>query len=155
MGERNRSGACTGGVSETGDEKRRVQNPEWILGLCDHGIWQSVWMEYVPDHYIEAVNLKPDPDDKCLEIWVMMNDEHQLPVDLTVLLKDEVIAQAEGMTGDTCKVELPSCSLWSPEEPVLYDIAVRAGEDEVVSYFAMRKISMERDSKGMLRLFLN
>lgn len=112
-------------------------------------------MEYVPDHYIEAVNLKPDPDDKCLEIWVMMNDEHQLPVDLTVLLKDEVIAQAEGMTGDTCKVELPSCSLWSPEEPVLYDIAVRAGEDEVVSYFAMRKISMERDSKGMLRLFLN
>ena len=119
------------------------------------GIWQSVWMEYVPEHHIEAVSLNPDPDNKCLEVQVMMNDVYRLPVELMVLLKDEVICQTKGMTGDICRVELPSCRLWSPEEPVLYDITVRAGEDEVASYCAMRKISVERDSKGILRLFLN
>ncbi len=119
------------------------------------GIWQSVWMEYVPEHYIEAISLKPDLDNKCLEIQVMMHETHRQSVKLTVLLKDEVILQADGMTGDTCRLELPSCRPWSPEEPVLYDIVVRTGEDEVSSYFAMRKISMERDSKGILRLFLN
>ncbi len=119
------------------------------------GIWQTVWMEYVPEHYIEDVSLKPDLDNSCLEIRVMMHDACHLPVELTVLLKDEVILKAEGLTGDTCRLELSSCRPWSPEEPVLYDIIVRAGEDEVASYFAMRKISMERDSKGILRLFLN
>ena len=119
------------------------------------GIWQSVWMEYVPEHHIKAVSLNPDPDNKCLEVQVMMNDVYRLPVELMVLLKDEVICQTKGMTGDICRVELPSCRLWSPEEPVLYDLIVRAGEDEVASYFAMRKISVERDSKGILRLFLN
>ncbi len=119
------------------------------------GIWQSVWMEYVPERYIEAISLNPDPDSRCLEIQVLMHDEHRLPVNLKVLLNDEVILQADGMTGDICRLEFASCRLWSPEEPVLYDIIVRAGEDEVVSYFAMRKISMERDSKGILRLFLN
>ncbi len=119
------------------------------------GIWQSVWMEYVPEHYIDAVNLKPDLDNKCLEILVMMHDSHRLPVEMTVLLKDKVILQSDGMTGDVCRLDLPSCRLWSPEEPVLYDIIIRAGEDEVVSYFAMRKISMERDSERILRFFLN
>ncbi len=119
------------------------------------GIWQSVWMEYVPEQYIEAVSMKPDTDNRCLELQVMMHDAHRLPVELTVLLKDDVILQAEGMTGDICRLEIPSCRLWSPEEPVLYNIIIRAGEDEVASYFAMRKISMEKDSRGILRLFLN
>ncbi len=119
------------------------------------GIWQSVWMEYVPEQYIEAISLKPDPDNSCLEIQVMMHDAHRLPVEMTVLLKNEVILQADGIAGDICRLEFSTCRFWSPEEPVLYDIIIRAGEDEVVSYFAMRKISMERDSKGILRLFLN
>ena len=119
------------------------------------GIWQSVWMEYVPDRFIEAVNLNPDLDSKCLEIRVTMHDAQRLPMELTVCLKDEAILHAEGMTGDLCRIELPSCRPWTPEDPVLYDIVIRAGDDEVASYFAMRKISMEKDSKGILRLFLN
>ena len=119
------------------------------------GIWQSVWMEYVPDRCIEEVRLKPDPDNQRLEMQVMMHDAQRLPLQLTVCLKGEVILRTDGMTGDICRVELPSCRLWTPEDPVLYDIMIRAGEDEVTSYFAMRKISMEKDSKGILRLFLN
>ena len=85
----------------------------------------------------------------------MTNDAQRLPMELTIRLGDEVILQDGGMTRDTCRVGIPSCKLWTPEDPVLYDITVRVGEDEVVSYFAMRKISMEKDPKGINRLFLN
>ena len=119
------------------------------------GIWQSVWMEYVPDHYIEELFLNPDLDRNYIEIRTTMNDRQRMPLELTIRLKDEVILQSEGMTEDTCRIVLPSCECWTPENPVLYDIMIRSGEDEVASYFAMRKISMEKDSKGIYRLFLN
>ena len=119
------------------------------------GIWQTVWMEYVPDRYIEVVHLAADVDRSSLRLRVKMHEKQRLPLSLTIRRGDEVVLQAEGMTEDACRLELPSCSLWTPETPVLYDIIIRAGEDEVASYFAMRKISMEKDSKGVIRLFLN
>ncbi len=92
------------------------------------GIWQTVWMEYVPDHYIETINLLPDPDSGCLNVRVKMHDAQRLPLKLTVCLKGDVILNAEGMTEDTCRIGLPSCELWTPENPVLYDIIVRTEE---------------------------
>ena len=119
------------------------------------GIWQTVWMEEVPDRYITGLKLDPDFDGSSIRIRIMMNSREKLPVRLEIRLRGEQLLQAEGISGRTCTIRLPSFLPWSPEEPVLYDLAVRAGEDEVSSYFAMRKISMERDGKGILRLFLN
>ena len=119
------------------------------------GIWQTVWMEYVPACSIDVLRLCPDVDNKSLEVRVTMHDARRLPMQLTVRLKGEDILRSVGMTGDTCRIELPSVRLWTPEDPALYDLIIRAGEDEVTSYFAMRKISVEKDAKGILRLFLN
>ena len=119
------------------------------------GIWQSVWMEYVPDRFIRELKLCPDTDRECIQVQVIMNTWERMPARLTILLGDEVILEADCMTGDTCRIRIPSCRLWSPEDPVLYDLVVRAGKDEVASYFAMRKISLEKDAKGVYRLFLN
>ena len=119
------------------------------------GIWQTVWMEYVPERFIEQVFPEPDVDSHCLGVRVMMNDSQRTPLKITIRLDDDVVLEADGMTEDTCRINLPSYRLWTPEDPALYDISIRAGEDEVTSYFAMRKISMEKDSKGVNRLFLN
>ncbi len=119
------------------------------------GIWQTVWMEYVPERYIKELVLTPDTDNECIRVQVRMNVKEQLPVKLTVSLRDEIILQTERNTEDICMLPLPSFAYWSPEEPVLYDLTVAAGEDEVGSYFAMRKISLEKDAKGIFRLFLN
>ncbi len=119
------------------------------------GIWQTVWMEYVPEKYMEAISLNPDPESDCLEVRVRMQDGKRVPLKIEVSLKDEVILQADGMTGDTVRLEIPACQHWTPETPVLYDMKLQTEQDEVSSYFAMRKISLERDSKGIFRLFLN
>jgi beta-galactosidase/beta-glucuronidase len=44
---------------------------------------------------------------------------------------------------------------WTPENPHLYDLTVTMGQDCVRSYFGMRKFSVERDDRGVKRLFLN
>ncbi len=44
---------------------------------------------------------------------------------------------------------------WSPEDPFLYDLHVRMGEDSVESYFAMRKVEVKNDKEGIPRIFLN
>ena len=119
------------------------------------GIWQTVWMECVPARYIETIRLTPDLDGQCLEVQVVMHGAERLPLTLRVSREGEDILEAEGMTEDTCRVVLPECQPWTPEDPVLYDLRIRVGEDEVASYFAMRKISLERDSKGIYLLFLN
>ena len=119
------------------------------------GIWQTVWMEEVPEQYITGLKLDPDPGSSTLRVKVMMSGPESLPATLTVSLRREAVLQAEGMTGCTCTLSIPSFLPWSPEDPVLYDLRVRAGNDEVSSYFAMRKISVEKDRNGILRLFLN
>ncbi|MDO4559212.1 MAG: glycoside hydrolase family 2, partial [Planctomycetia bacterium] len=50
--------------------------------------------------------------------------------------------------------------LWTPETPFLYelDVEIENGDDdidEVESYFGMRKVSVGRDSDGIVRLLLN
>ena len=119
------------------------------------GIWQTVWMEYVPEQYIKEVSLVPDIDTNSLQIRVLADSGERLPMEFTVSLEDRDLLTARGMTEDTCRVVLPEVKLWTPESPVLYDITVRFGEDEIASYFAMRKISVEKDSSDILRLFLN
>lgn len=119
------------------------------------GIWQTVWMEYVPARYIAGLTLVPDVDNECLHLQVYASDRGAEKMHLTVRLEDEVVLEADGVTSEECVLSLKPCRLWSPEEPVLYDLQVSTDEDQVNSYFAMRKISLERDSKGMLRTFLN
>jgi hypothetical protein len=45
--------------------------------------------------------------------------------------------------------------LWCPENPKLYDIIIKVGDDIVKSYFGMRKFSIVTDSLGFKRLGLN
>ena len=45
--------------------------------------------------------------------------------------------------------------LWTCETPYLYPFTVVMGEDRAESYFAMRRFSVERDEKGILRICLN
>lgn len=51
--------------------------------------------------------------------------------------------------------QVPDVRLWSPEDPVLYDLTVRFGTDVVHSYTAFRTVEVRRASDGVFRFFLN
>ncbi|MBQ2383978.1 MAG: glycoside hydrolase family 2 [Oscillospiraceae bacterium] len=107
------------------------------------GIWQSVWLESVPDHYIRDLRI----DCHGTSVTVSIDP----PMDGTV----NVLALGEYPLVDGKVTIAPDHPrLWSPEDPFLYDFTVRAGNDLVDSYFALRTLSVETVD-GYQRLCLN
>ena len=64
--------------------------------------------------------------------------------------------KSQFVPGEPVTVKLPApVALWSPENPKLYNFTAKYGKDVVKGYFGMRKIEKRKDSKGILRFFLN
>lgn len=144
------------------------------------GIWKTVWMESVEKAYIEDVRITPLYDDSSVrfEITVLnacktsgaetsggkaSGGETSGTVSLAVLDRGGKIGQAEITVRQekeikkviSQEIKLDGFKPWTPDTPHLYDVIIRYGEDEVRSYFGMRKLSTGRDGKGILRFFLN
>ena len=106
------------------------------------GIWQTVWLEPVPQQYIRSLTVCTGPD----------------YADITVEGIDEGTVELDGnrfaLTGGKARIEVKDPVLWCPENPHLYRFSVTAGKDRVESYFALRTLSIEQ-SGGKPRLCLN
>ena len=108
------------------------------------GIWQSVWLEAVPQSYIRALRITPFFDDA------------EVDVTADIVGAERAFAHFGGESYELpARIPVPDFEAWSPEHPRLYEFTVSCGEDEVQSYFAMRKFSVDRDADGVPRLFLN
>ena len=96
------------------------------------GIWQTVWLESVPETYIEKLNIEN------LGYSVKVSMEPALSGTVTVA----ELGSFELVDGSvTITPEEPH--LWSPEDPYLYDFTVEAGDDRVESYFAIRSLEIK------------
>lgn len=131
----------------------------WLFYTPQSGIWKTVWLESVAREYISRIKLTPLYDEAAVQICVhALGDQGELfgrPFRVQVLEKDRLVAEGNGETGCPCDIALPDFHAWSPETPNLYDVVVTMGEDCVRSYFGMRKFSVGRDRKGILRFYLN
>tara|TARA_R110000868_G_scaffold98706_3_gene271804 strand:+ start:4111 stop:5943 length:1833 start_codon:yes stop_codon:yes gene_type:complete len=140
---------------------KQVNNPEGIWYTPVTGIWQTVWLEPVAKTSIENIKTRPDIDsNSVLFAASLKNSNYGDIIDVTVFHGTQQVAHEQAVVNEELKVRLNSPKLWSPESPFLYDVkvkVVRKGKviDEVKSYFAMRKMSMKRDEKGIVRMQLN
>ena len=108
------------------------------------GIWQTVWMEAVPESYVKNLLITPDFDSAAVEIAA------------EIVGNELAYAQFNGQSYLLpALIPVPDFEPWCPENPKLYGFTVTCGEDLVQSYFAMRKFSVEKDERGVPRLFLN
>jgi len=116
------------------------------------GIWQSVWIESMPEVYLKDVTIIPDIDNN--KVLFKFDKSLDRPIDVLVLDNGKQIA-AKQFEGDEGFIELENYELWSPENPKLYDLAFKVGDDIVKSYFGMRKFSWVKDKNGFMRMGLN
>ena len=107
------------------------------------GIWQTVWLESVPQRYIRRLKIETGAD------WVSIDTEDP-SMDGAVT----VGSLSAPLSGGKATLTIPDPHLWTPEDPHLYDMTVTAGEDRVESYFALRTLSIETVD-GYPRLLLN
>lgn len=117
------------------------------------GIWQTVWMEEVPELHVERLRVTPLYDQEAVEVTVCSRGMGIARV--TVYAEDMQPWEVEGEVNEPIRIPVPRMRPWTPEEPFLYSLSVDFGEDRVDSYFAMRKISVSLDGEGIPRTFLN
>ena len=139
---------------------KQVLSPEGIWYTPSSGIWQTVWLEPVPQTHITGLKLEPYIDAGVLKVSAAATgSEGDTTVEVSVL-DGQPVAEATGAVGQTLELPIPNAKLWSPDTPFLYDLSVRllqSGKviDQVTSYAGMRKISLGQDEAGVTRLFLN
>jgi hypothetical protein len=140
---------------------KQVNNPHGIWYTPTTGIWQTVWLEPVPELSIGGVSSVPDIDRGCVRVTVgCRGTTPGYVVDVEVWDKEKSVATATGRFGKEIVLPIDNPRTWSPDSPFLYDLHVSIEKDgrqadEVRSYFGMRKISIGKDQRGVVRLLLN
>ena len=106
------------------------------------GIWQTVWLEPVPEQFIQGISISTGRDYAEVEISGVTNGY--------VLFEGNRIPVEEGRA----RIEVSAPKPWSSENPKLYFFDICSGEDHVRSYFALRTLSIQTVN-GVKRLCLN
>ena len=107
------------------------------------GLWQTVWLESVPERYIRRLNVENRGYSVTISIEPSLEGRVAVPELGTFPLENGKV---------TITPENPR--LWSPEDPYLYEFSVETEEDRVESYFAIRSLEI-KTVEGISRLCLN
>ena len=147
---------------------KQTLRPGGMFYPAQSGIWQTVWLERVPDNYIQTLTVTPDYDARTVTVRVHTAKPGGA-VNLWAMVRAGGVTIAEDWGSDeadqdgevTLNIPEEHFFPWSPDTPFLYDLTVgtnqgeEAGLDTVHSYFALRKWSCAPDAHGVLRFCLN
>jgi beta-galactosidase/beta-glucuronidase len=138
--------------------KQHIQ-PRVIWYTSVSGIWQTVWLEPVPEAHITQLRLTPDIDRQQLQVVVYDAGATTETVEVIASAGGTPIGTATGALGSELSVPIPNPHLWSPDDPFLYDLQIRlengsAIGDQVTSYFGMRKVEVVQTG-SFYRIHLN
>ena len=117
------------------------------------GIWQTVWMESVPNTYLETVKYYPDITNGRIGIIATINgkdDIQNTELEATVTFQGKKVGYTKISASalSVLNIELSEKHLWEPGSPNLYDIEYRLTNpnqsiDIVRSYFGLREITIK------------
>lgn len=143
---------------------KQVLKPGGIFYTPASGLWQTVWLEPVPETNLDDVTLVPDGMGA-----VTLQHSKPLPrdhwIDVTVLAAGKAVGRGSIKGPETkassVRLSLTEQHLWTPDDPFLYQVDLKLlgpdGKpvDEAKSYFAMRTIALGKDAAGVTRILLN
>ena len=147
---------------------KQTLKPGGMFYPAQSGIWQTVWLERVPDNYIQTLTVTPDYDARTVTVRVHTAKPGGA-VNLWAMVRAGGVTIAEDWGSDeadqdgevTLNIPEEHFFPWSPDTPFLYDLTVGTNQgeeaefDTVHSYFALRKWSCAPDAQGVLRVCLN
>ena len=156
---------CVQDLSDTSYHARGKQQLKrgGIFYTPQSGIWQTVWMEWVPDTYIQRMTITPKYD--ANEVLLSFTVSNPAAIDVSVCSDDTQIAhqsyqpsiayEEDDKTSITLCIPLPELHPWTPEDPFLYRLHITCAEDQIDSYFAMRSFTLEPNEQGIPVFCLN
>ena len=155
--------ADEGGTEYPWGKQRDKRGGMWYTPVS--GLWQTVWLEWVPETFITEIRCTPTLEDAAVEIFAFPGPEEagldpweymdNHPEGMAVREGSILFEGKEWPVEDGKAVLRPeSPRLWTPEDPYLYEFTAVCGEDRVRSYFALRTVGTGV-ADGIPRLLLN
>ena len=118
------------------------------------GIWQTVWLEYVPESFMQSAKITPRAADSSVEIIVRTDGaKYGDKVRAVACYDGKKVGTAKAtVIGKTAALNLTvkEKHLWDVGKPELYDLSLvletESGEikDAVDSYFALRDVTLSK-----------
>lgn len=112
------------------------------------GIWKSVWLESVPEKYIEAAEITPSLDSVNINLY---SEAENFNIEI---FSDGESIYKEDFSDKTIHIDIDNPHLWTPDDPHLYDVCIKTDTDEVRTYFGLRTIRVGM-YHGVNRILLN
>lgn len=123
------------------------------------GIWQTVWLEPVPQTHLKDFTVRTNHADGTIQFTPELANGSDAKVTVAIRDGQQVVAQQESTGSSTITLTVADARLWSPDSPFLYDMNIQVqtetGVDEVISYVAIRSVGKVQDEQGHWRLTLN
>ncbi|MBR1810707.1 MAG: beta-galactosidase [Clostridia bacterium] len=148
-----RAGGNTLVIHAQDDERNRLiprgkQSEEYFSHQCDYtrttGIWQTVWLEFVPKTRIVKTKYYPDIHAGALTITATLQGAGTLKA--AAFYKDKPVGEAS-VTADGGEVQLrlalSGTHLWEAGHGRLYDLILTYGDDRVAGYFGLRNMRLD------------
>lgn len=108
------------------------------------GIWQTVWLEFVPKAYIKGAKFYPDIDNQTLTIIGSVCGNGELSA--KAAFEGKAMGDTKVKVNNsvfTMQIKLDELHLWELGCGRLYDLELTFGEDRVKSYFGMRSVRLD------------
>lgn len=137
-----------GDDTRSGRQPRGKQSGLYASHGCDYtrttGIWQTVWLEFVPERYIKKVQYYPNIAEGTVTIKAVTEGEGVLRAEAFWKGVSCGSAQAKTTAGNAVlTIALSELQLWEAGNGRLYDLELRFEEDCVHSYFGMREVKIQ------------
>ena len=163
---------------------KQTLTPQGMYYHSQSGIWQTVWMEIVPELHLRKMKITPLPEESKVKLQLRIDglpaigsirntnlstqkplsgesgsgkpfDPADDPAPLVCVSLEGKKYTFEARPKMTILLPVMDVRLWSPENPVLYPMQIQVGQDVVDTYFAMRSFGTGTDLKGHPCLTLN
>jgi beta-galactosidase/beta-glucuronidase len=136
------------GCQPGGKQSRKAQSHGCFYTRTT-GIWQSVWVEYVPHHHIESYHVTSDPVNRRALVHINLSGWLKGNISAAAQLHGRPVGRAESCFESrsvTLVLPLDAVELWDIGNPVLYDLTITldadGSYDKADGYFGLRTVSL-------------
>lgn len=124
------------------------QSPKYYSYGCYYtrttGIWQTVWLEFMPEDYIENIKYYPNVADGSVTVEAQFKGKQDFRMEVSYKGKPMGAYEVSNATGLIhFNIPLAEKHLWEVGTGRLYDVKLTFGEDQVQSYFGLRQVQLD------------